>query len=64
MRTFVKLRKVLVGHEELARRLDELAGKQGEQSEQIQYIFNTINQLTDPQEPDTPRRQIGFPAGA
>lgn len=64
MRTFVKMRKLLAGHEELARRLDEIGWTQSEHSEQIQSILNTIQELVYPTLSDVPRRQIGFSAGA
>lgn len=64
MRTFVKMRNLLAGHEELARRLDEIGWTQTDHSEQIQSILNTIQALVDPPPADLPRRQIGFPAGA
>jgi hypothetical protein len=61
MRTFVRLRQPLATHEELARRLDELAWQQAEQGQQIQEVFQTIQHLIEALAEDKPKRQIGFP---
>jgi hypothetical protein len=42
MRTFVRLRQVLVSHEDLVRKVDELQRTQAEQGQQIQTIFEAI----------------------
>ncbi len=58
MRTFVKLRKMLSTHKELAQKLKELELKFESHDEQIIAIFEAINQLLQP--PERPKRQIGF----
>jgi hypothetical protein len=58
MRAFVRLRELLSGHAELARRLDELEKKY---DAQFRVVFDAIRQLMAP--PATPpRRRIGFHA--
>jgi hypothetical protein len=64
MRTFVKMRQALIGHEEVLRKLDDLMWTQDIHTEHIQKIFNTLHQLIDPTFTDAPRRPIGFPASA
>lgn len=55
MRTFVKLREMLVQHADLVRRLDELEARyDGE----FRRVFDAIRSLVAPPEP--PRRRIGF----
>lgn len=63
MRAFVKLRKILSAHKELAYKLTELERKIGRHDEAIQAIFEAIRQLTTPPpppEPEPPKRRIGF----
>jgi hypothetical protein len=60
MRTFVRLRQLLATHEELARRLDELAWRQDEQAGQIQQVFEAIQYLIEAPAADTKKR-FGFP---
>ena len=55
MRTFTKLREILVSNKDLARRLDELEKKY---DGQFQVVFEAIRQLMIP--PETPKRKIGF----
>jgi hypothetical protein len=62
MRTFVRLRQLLATNEELARRLDQLEWRQGEQDTRVQYVFETIQHLIEAPDPAIePRRTIGFP---
>ena len=58
MRTFVKLRKILSTHKELAHKLTELERKIEKHDGEIKTIFEAIRQLMAP--PEKPRRQIGF----
>jgi hypothetical protein len=59
MRAFVRLREILSSHKELARRLDELEKKVGQQDEKIHAVFEAIRQLMTP--PPAPnKRRIGF----
>lgn len=56
MRTFVRLRRMLQTHADLARRLDELERKY---DKQFAVVFEAIRQLM--KEPDEPKRKpIGF----
>jgi hypothetical protein len=55
MRAFVQLRRALVGHEELARKLDALEKRY---DHQFGVVFDAIRQLMAPPAPK--RRPIGF----
>jgi hypothetical protein len=55
MRTFVRLRKILSSHKDLARRLDTLEAKY---DKQFRVIFDAIRELMTPPEKD--KRRIGF----
>ena len=59
MRTFVRLRRLLASHEELARKLDALERKY---DQQFKVVFDAIRQMMAPRDPK-PRRRIGFSAG-
>ncbi len=58
MRTFVRLRRILASHAELARKLDALEKKY---DAQFKVVFDAIRQLMTPPEPR--RRPIGVRAG-
>ena len=58
MRTFVKLRHLVLGHQELAAKLYQLERKVAGHDESIQQIVDAIRQLTSAPEP-APRR-MGF----
>ena len=55
MRAFVRLRRLLASHEELARKLTELEKRY---DTQFRAVFDAIRQLMSP--PAKPRRSIGF----
>jgi hypothetical protein len=55
MRAFVRLRRILVTHEDLARKLAALERKY---DAQFKVVFDAIRELMKPPEP--PKRQIGF----
>ncbi len=55
MRTFAKLRELLVQHKDLARRLDDLEKKY---DVQFKIVFDAIRQLMTPPEPK--KKKIGF----
>jgi hypothetical protein len=55
MRTFVKLRRLLASHAELARKLDKLEKRY---DAQFRTVFDAIRELMTP--PERPRRRIGF----
>jgi phage regulator Rha-like protein len=59
MRAFVKLRRILSAHHELARKLAQLEKRMGDHDEQIQAIFEAIRRLMEPP-PAPPKRPIGF----
>lgn len=58
MRAFVRLRRVLATHKELAHKLRELESKIERHDEEIQTIFEAIRQLMTP--PERTSRRIGF----
>ncbi len=55
MRTFLRLRRLLATHEDLARKLEELEGKY---DRQFAVVFEAIRELMAP--PDPCLKQIGF----
>ena len=55
MRTFVKLREMIVSHKDLSRKLNELEKKY---DGQFQIVFEAIRQLIEVEE--SPKRKIGF----
>jgi hypothetical protein len=55
MRAFVRLRRLLATHADLARKLAELEKKY---DTQVRVVFDAIRQLMTP--PDPPKRRIGF----
>jgi hypothetical protein len=55
MRAFVRMRQLLVSHEELARTVDALEKKY---DAQFRVVFDAIRALMEPTKP--PRRRIGF----
>jgi hypothetical protein len=55
MRAFVRLRRILSNHTELALKLEELEKKY---DRQFRVVFDAIRALMS--EPETPRREIGF----
>ena len=59
MRAFVKIRKILITHKELAHKLAELERKIDKHDADIRLIFEAIRQLMEPP-PEKPKRQIGF----
>jgi len=55
MRTFVRLREMLLSNADLARKLNALEKKY---DEQFKVVFDAIRELMVP--PEKPKRQIGF----
>jgi hypothetical protein len=55
VRAFVRLRRMLASHEDLARKLEELEKRY---DAQFKSVFDAIRQLMMP--PEKPRRPIGF----
>jgi hypothetical protein len=58
MRAFVRLRRLAISYEDLARKIDELEKKHEAHDRQLQAVFEAIRQLMTPVEPT--RREIGF----
>jgi hypothetical protein len=58
MRAFMRLRKMIASHDELARKLAELEKRIEGHDEDIKLIFEAIRQLMEP--PEKPPRKIGF----
>ncbi len=57
MRAFVRMRRLLVEHAELAKRLDELEGRF---DKQFQIVFDALRQLIDGAAADEQREPVGF----
>ena len=58
MRAFVRLRRILASHAELARKLDAMEKKY---DGQFRIVFDAIRELMKPQQsPPGPKRKIGF----
>jgi len=55
MRTFTKIREMLIAHKDLAKRLDELETRY---DAQFRIVFDAIRQLMST--PETKKRKIGF----
>ena len=60
MRTFTKLRKMIVTYQELKNKIESLERKYDKHEEKIQTISEFIKQMISI--PEKPRRQIGFKA--
>jgi hypothetical protein len=58
MRAFIRLRRVIAAHEELARKFSELERKIEKHDVEIQSIFEAIRRLMAP--PERPKRRIVF----
>ncbi len=59
VRAFVRLRRMMLQHKDLASKLDKLEHKVGNHDRQIVALIDAIRQLMAPP-PDPPRKQIGF----
>jgi len=57
MRAFVRLRRILSSHADLARKLDELEKKY---DAQFRVVFDAIRRLMAPKEPEPSKKKIGF----
>ena len=60
VRAFVKLRQLVLGHKDLAAKLDQLERKVGSHDDAIKQLVAAIRQLMTP--PDRPKNRIGFQA--
>jgi uncharacterized membrane protein len=63
IRTFVRLRHLLVTHEELAHRLEKVEWRQAEQEGKVQHVFETIQHLIEALAEEPEKRRFGFPTG-
>lgn len=59
VRTFGRMREILAGNEQLARKLAELESRVGEHDESLKDLFEAIRQLLEPATPEK-KREIGF----
>jgi hypothetical protein len=59
MRAFVRLRRMLASHADLARKLAALEKKY---DAQFKVVFDAIRKLMEPPAPEAKRRRIGFHA--
>jgi hypothetical protein len=55
MRTFTRLREMLVGHKDLQKKIEDMEAKY---DEQFRVVFEAIKQLIS--EDDQPKRKTGF----
>ncbi len=55
MRTFTKLREIIMTHKDLQRKIEDIERKY---DQQFKVVFDAIKQLLTP--PEKPKRQIGF----
>jgi len=63
VRAFNRLRQMISGHEELARRVEALEQKLGKHDTDVQAILDILHRLLQPPPeppPEPPRRSIGF----
>ena len=58
IRTFTRMRKMLLTHKDLLLEVEEIRKKVGNQDEKIELIFNYLKQFV--KEKESPRRHIGF----
>ncbi len=58
MRAFVRLRETLALHKDLARKLESLEKKVGDQDAKIQAVFDAIRELM--KVPEKPKSRIGY----
>ena len=58
MRAFVQLRRMIVSHEDLAKKLSDLETQFEDHDEKIDAIFEVIHELINTG--DKPRKKIGF----
>jgi len=59
MRTFVRIREMIVTHKELGLKMSELESKVAKHEGDIRMVFEAIRQLMTPP-PAEPKRKIGF----
>ena len=57
IRTFIKLRQLLLTHAELKRKIEEMESKY---NQQFKAVFEAIRQLSEPPILEKPKGRIGF----
>jgi len=61
MRTFTKLREIMLSHKDLARKIEDLERKFMDHDQKIILVFRAIKQLLkEKKEPSKPKGPIGF----
>lgn len=61
MRTFTKLREIMVSHKDLARKIEDLERKFADHDKKIMVIFDAIRKLLErPEEPEQKKGPMGF----
>jgi hypothetical protein len=60
VRTFVRLRQLLISHQDLSRKLDDLEAKYAEHDQKLVRVFEALRQLMAPPPPPNARRRIPF----
>jgi hypothetical protein len=58
MRTFTRLREIMLTHKDLQRKIEDIVRKQENQGKQITAIIEVINKFFTPEEP--PKKRYGF----
>ena len=58
VRAFVRIRQALETNQALARKIDELAARVDRRDEHFAVVFESLRKLIE--EPETPKRRIGF----
>ena len=59
VRAFVNLRRMLAGHDDLARKIDAIERRVGKHDAELQEVFRILRKLLEPP-PLRPRRPVGF----
>lgn len=57
MRTFTKLKEIIMTHKDLQRKIEEMEQKY---DQQFKVVFAAIKELLKPPPPEEPKRRIGF----
>ena len=60
IKTFVKLRRWVATHKDLAHKLDQLEARVEQHDEEIRTLFQALHELIEPKMPQKPKRKIGF----
>ena len=58
VRAFIKMREMLATHKDLAHKIDEIEKIQKDQGNRLASVYSVVKQLLN--EPEKPRKQIGF----